>query len=228
MSDFLYSKSIVCPVCKGKIDVTKVKAKECVVSSRDTDFCIYYENINPIFYDVWVCEHCGYAAQGDKFESLSANEAKVIKESITPLWSPRKFCGERSIDKAQEAFKLALYNLHKISGKASDFAKVCIRIAWLYRLQKDEREIEFLKHALKYYYETYEKEDFPVGKLDEVTCMYMIAELNRRIGDYEQAMSWFSRVISSSDAKNNKILMENAREQYHLTKEQKAKSVNKA
>ncbi|WP_010244078.1 DUF2225 domain-containing protein [Acetivibrio cellulolyticus] len=224
MDDSLYSKEIVCPVCKKKIEVTKVKSKACVIKSKDTDFCVYYEGINPILYDVWVCEYCGYASQGERFEGLADRDAKKIKENISPFWKSRKFCGERNIENALEAFKLALYNLQKIEAKASDFAKVCIRIAWLYRLSKDERENEFLKHALKFYKEAYQKETFPINKLDECTCMYLIAELNRRVGDIDESIMWFNKLISSPDAKANKVLLETARDQYHLAKEQKEKN----
>jgi len=49
MLDSLYNKSVVCPVCQNKIEVTKVKSKDCVVASRDSDFCVYYESVNPLF-----------------------------------------------------------------------------------------------------------------------------------------------------------------------------------
>ncbi len=220
MIDSLYNKSLVCPVCQKKIEVTKVKAKDCVVSSRDTDFCVYYEGVNPIFYDVWVCGNCGYAAQGEKFEEISDRDVKAIKEGITRHWKPRDFTGERDIDKALEAFKLALFNLTKMDAKTIDYAKVCLRIAWLYRMKEDKRETEFLRYAVRYYCETFESERFPVGKLDEYTCMYMIGELERRVGNYNDAVVWFNKVISSPEARRNKLLIENAREQYHLTKEQ--------
>lgn len=224
MIDSLYSKELTCPVCKNKIEVTKVKSKACVIVSKDTDFCIYYEGINPILYDVWVCEYCGYAAQGEKFEELSYLEASKIKDRISPFWKSRKFNGERSIDSALEAFKLALYNLQNMEAKSSDFAKVCIRIAWLYRLNKDEREFEFLRHALRFYTETYDKEKFPIKKFDEYTCMYLIAELNRRVGDIDEAIVWFNKLINSPEARSNKILLESAREQYHLARAQKEKN----
>lgn len=222
MIDSLYNKSLVCPVCQKKIEVTKVKAKDCIVSSRDTDFCVYYEGVNPIFYDVWVCGNCGYAAQGEKFEEISYRDVKAIKEGITRHWKSRSFTGERDIEKALEAFKLALFNLTKMDAKPIDYAKVCMRIAWLYRMKEDKREMEFLRYALKYYSETFENERFPVGKLDEYTCMYMIGELERRVGNYNDAVVWFNKVISSPEARKNKLLIENAREQYHLTKEKMA------
>lgn len=224
MNDALYSKELVCPVCKNKIEVTKVKSKACVVSSKDTDFCLYYEGINPILYEAWVCEYCGYAALGERFEELTDKQAQKIKTGISPYWKSRSFNGERNIDLALEAYKLALYNLQKIEAKSSELAKVCIRIAWLYRMKKDEREYDFLKHALRFYLDTYENEKFPVNKLDEYTCIYMIAELYRRTGNVDEAVLWFSRLITSPGAKENKVLVEYAREQYYLAKEQKENS----
>ena len=97
-------------------------------------------------------------------------------------------------------------------------AKVCIRIAWLYRFKEDEREHDFIRFALKYYTEAYENERFPVDKLDEYTCVYIIAELNRRAGYYEESVKWFSKLISSPEARNKPALIEAAREQYQLVK----------
>ncbi|NLL06283.1 MAG: DUF2225 domain-containing protein [Clostridiaceae bacterium] len=224
MKDSLYSKEIKCPACEKKIEVTKVKSKACVVSSRDTDFCTYYESINPILYDVWVCEHCGYAAQEERFEELTYIEAKKIKNNITPLWKSRKFIGERDIESALETFKLALYNLQIIGAKSSDLAKVCIRIAWLYRLKKDEREYDFLKFALGFYTEAFDKETFPIKKFDEYTCMYLIGELSRRVGLFDESILWFNKLISSPMARTKKTLIESAREQYYLAKEQREKN----
>lgn len=218
-TDTIYDKEIICPVCSKKTIITKVKSKACKVSSRDTDFCVYYEGINPILYDVWVCENCGYSSMSDKFETINAREAKLILETITPKWVKRSMSGDRSIDNSIEAFKLALLNLQIRKAKSSEFAKVCLRIAWLYRISKDEKEFDFLRHALNYYNDTYEKERFPVDKLDEFTCMYMIAELNRRLGSNEEALKWFGRIISSPDARRNAKLLENARDQIQLIKD---------
>ena len=223
MDNALYNKEIVCPVCKKKIEVTKVRSKVSKVLTRDTDFCVYYEGINPLFYDVWVCENCGCAAQGDKFEEITPRDAKIILDNIAPKWNKRSFGGERTIDAALEAFKLALVNLQVRSAKTSELAKICIRIAWIYRIKKDAREMDFLKFALKFYDETYQRETFPVDKLDEFTCMYIIAELKRRTGDIEDSIKWFSRLIGNPEARKNPKLVESAREQFHLAKEELAK-----
>ncbi|MCX7709648.1 MAG: DUF2225 domain-containing protein [Clostridia bacterium] len=220
MDNALYNTTIECPVCSKKFEVTKVRAKTSKVLERDSDFCVYYEGINPIMYDVWVCEHCGYAAQQDKFSEISDRDAKTIKETISPKWHQRSFAGERSIENSIEAFKIALLNLQVRKAKASELAKVCIRIAWLYRIAKDEKEKDFMKFALKGYTETFEKENFPVDKLDENTCLYMIGELNRRVGNLDDSIKWFSRLIGSPQGRQNPKLIEAAREQFQLAKEQ--------
>jgi len=222
MNDLLYNKKIMCPVCNREIEVTKVKTKACKVSSRDTDMCVHYENLNILFYDVWVCANCGYAAQQDKFEGLFTKDAKVIKDKISSHWIQRSFTGERDVDKAIEAFKLALLTLKVRNAKSSELAKVCLRIAWLYRDKEDPKEIEFLNFALTSYNDAYQKERFPLDKLDEITCMYIIAELFRRVGKLEEAILWFSRIVSSAEARRNPKLIDMARDQYQLAKDQLA------
>ncbi len=219
MDENLYLKETECPVCKRKFNATKVKARGCKVDKRDSDFCVHYVGINPLYYDAWVCEHCGYASQADKFLDITTREVDLVKKTIAPKWKQRSFEGERSVDTAIEAFKLVLLN-HQVRGvKASEFAKVCMRIAWLYRFKEDDRENEFVKFALKYYTETYEKERFPADKLDENTCIYMIAELNFRAENYEDSVKWFSRLIGSQEARKNPALIEAARDQFQLVKE---------
>ncbi len=220
MNEFLYSKEIECPVCSHKFKVTKVKARGCKVEKRDSDFCVHYRTINPLFYDAWICEHCGYAAQADKFFDITYNECNTLRKKLMPKWTRRSFEDERSVDDALEAFKLILISHQIREIKASELAKVCMRIAWLYRYRgDDEKELEFVKHALKYYIETYENESFPADKLDGDTCIYMIGELNFRAGNYEDAVKWFSRLIGSQEARKNNALMEATRVQFQLVKE---------
>lgn len=223
MNDLLYNKKVMCPVCNREIQVTKVKTKGCKVKARDTDMCVHYEDLNVLFYDVWVCENCGYAALQDKFEGLFTRDIAVIKDKISKNWVKRSFIGERDVDKAIEAFKLALLNLKVRNAKSSELAKVCLRIAWLYRDKEDiKKETEFLNFALNSYNDAYSKERFPLDKLDEFTCMYIIAELFRRVGKLEESIQWFSRIVASPQARSNPKLIDMARDQYQLAKDQLA------
>jgi len=224
MNELIYNKKIICPACNKEIEVTKAKTKACKVKSRDTDMCVNYENLNILFYEVWVCENCGYAALQDKFEGLFIKDIQAIKDKISNHWIKRSFTGEKNVDDALTAFKLALLSLKTRNAKSSELAKVCLRIAWLYRCKEDPKEIEFLNFALTSYNDAYQKERFPLDKLDEMTCMYIIAELLRRVGKLDEAILWFSRIVSSAAARSNPKLIDMAREQYQLAKDQLAEA----
>jgi len=219
----LYEKKVTCPVCKNEISVTKVKIKSIRIVSRDTDLCVNYEGVNPLLYEPIVCESCGYATLSDKFGEINAREIMNVRTQITSRWIKHSYAGERDIDKAIEAYKITLLNYQARDMNPSDIAKVCIRIAWLYRLKKDEKEKHFLQCALDAYNDTYYRETFSSGKLDEATCMYMIAELNRRLGNNSESIKWFSRLISSPEAKKNKALVEQARDIFMSMKEKMIK-----
>ena len=219
MNALLYNKKVNCPVCNKEIVVTKVKSKSVKVKSRDTDLCVHYEDLNPLFYDIWVCEFCGYSNFQEKFETILSREIKAIKDNISGHWASRSFSGERTIDTAIETFKLALLNYKVRNGKNSDIARICLRIAWLYRSKNDTKELDFLNFAVEAYRTAYEKERFPIDRLDEYTCMYIIGELYRRLDKYEDCLQWFSKVISSSGAKNVPNLLDMTRDQIQLAKD---------
>jgi len=49
------------------------------------------------------------------------------------------------------------------------------------------------------------KMNLSVGKLDEHTCVYMIGELSRRVGNYDDAIFWFNKIISSPGPEKIKL-----------------------
>ncbi len=223
MDEGLYNKKLVCPVCSKEFLTTKVKIRAAKVLSRDTDFCLHYEDLNPLLYEVDVCENCGYAALSEKFSDIYDKERETLLKEIAPRWRRRSYAGERSLDTAIEVFKLALYQLQLRKAKSSELAKLCLRLAWLYRFKNDEREKEFLEHALKFYKDAYEKESFPVENLDEYTCAYMIGELSRRLGKKDEAVRWFSILISSREARQKRTLMTLIQDQLQFLREDRKK-----
>lgn len=221
MREGLYTVNVKCPVCLKEIEVIKVRVGAGKIVSTDADFCVYYEGVNPILYDAWICGSCGYAAMSAEFNDISSKERDVIQEKVSSKWRQRTFAAERDLESALQAYKLVLYNLKVMDKKASSIARTCHRIAWIYRYMGNEDENVFLKHAVDKYCEAFENEEFPIGKMDEYNCMFIIGELFRRLHDYEKATTWFSRIISSPEARQNSRLMELVREQYALVKEKR-------
>lgn len=221
----VYNSEIECPVCGKSTIITKVRSKFVKLVSQDEDFCPHYQTINPVFYEAWVCSQCGYAAHSSVFPDISIHDQKCVLQIITPKWTCRSFCGERDVHQALDAFKIVLYNLMVREASSYEFGKVCLRIAWLYRyMEQEDEECRFLKFAHDYYKKAFTSEHTPGDKLDQYSCMYIVGELARRLKNYEEAISWFGRLISASakPQERTKIqprLLENTREMVRLTKE---------
>jgi len=224
----IFDSEVTCPVCEKSIKVTKVRSNYIKLKKQDDDFCPYYEFVNPLLYEAWVCNHCGYAAHNTVFSKVTQNGRKAVLEQISRNWTSRDFTGERDFFKALEAFKLVLYNLQIREAPYSEFAKICLRIAWLYRYIGNHSEEErFLKYSYDYYKKVYTRENSKESSIDEFTCIYIIGVIAKRLNLTSEAISWFSRMISfsSNPAEKEKIkpkLLENAREQiYQLRMEMK-------
>ncbi len=204
----LYNSKTKCPVCDGEIEFTKVRIKAVKLLRQDTDFCPYYEGENPILYEVVVCPECGYGSHVTTFDNINKYEKVKIREKITSKWNKRSFLGERTIDNALEAYKIVYLNLYAREAIKSEMARICHRLAWLYRYKEDkELEKKYLEHALTQYKIAYHDEDLSHGRLDEYTCLFIIGEICMRLGLYEESTQWFSRLImcNSDPAQKNKI-----------------------
>jgi uncharacterized protein (DUF2225 family) len=227
LNDGLYVVKIKCAVCGKEIDVVKVKSKACRIKSRDSDFCVYYETINPLFYDIWICDFCGYAKQKDKFDDISEGDRSLLNKYLVPKWVEQNFNTERDVSLAIKTYKLALANLQVINAEPIEFAKICLRTGWLYRIKKDtENERKFLEYSLKAYKDAFNKADFPIGKLTEGLCMYIIAEISRRVDKMDESLKWFGRSLSHKDIRNDSKLLDLVQEQSFIAKK-RAKELKK-
>lgn len=220
----IYAAKIICPICNKQIEITKVRSKFVRLVSQDEDFCPHYEGLNPIFYEAWICSFCGYAAHSTVFSEASDHDRKCVREKISPKWTSRAFIGERNIHQALDAFKIVLYNLQIRGAVSSEFAKVCLRIAWLYRYRGEwVDEYRFLKFAYDYYRQAYTGEHLGENKPDQYTLMFIIGELARRLDFREDAISWFGRILSASAKPDEKAkiqprLLEETRDLIALTR----------
>jgi uncharacterized protein (DUF2225 family) len=220
----IYNTTVICPVCNNQFPGTKVRLGAYRITGRDSDFAVNCEGINPIFYDIFVCDNCGYAAYQDRFDNILPKDRTIIATQIYPFWKQHNYSGERTLETALQTYKLALYLLQLRDAKSSEIAKTCLRIAWLYRWKGEPRETEFLQFALQYYSQAYQTERFPLEKMDDAHCTYLIAELHRKLGHLEEATQWFGKVFSNPQARQKKFLWDLAHEQYQLIKDLKKKT----
>ena len=213
----LYSIKVKCCNCEHEFETSRVRPSLKKAIRRDADFCSYYKEENPDFYVVRVCPRCGFASTENSADRLSDLQRTSFKERIGKRWKTKHFDGHRSWETALETYKLALLCAQCINDKDRILASLLHHIAWLYRYKGEtEQEQRFLQFSLEAYINVFEHDG--VGGND-ARLLFLIGELNRRIGDYSNAVKWFSRLINDQRIMDAAMIRA-AREQWGVLREQ--------
>ncbi|MFH1450294.1 MAG: DUF2225 domain-containing protein [bacterium] len=221
MNGEIYLENVTCPVCKNKFETEYVKPEDCKVISQDTDFMKTYEKINPESYAIYICPQCFYAALKEDFLSTPW----VICEKILEKRKEREelvknadFNKKKNLYLALLSYQIAVecYKLRK--NTSEKIADLMMKVAWLARdMNAFQLEREFLKNALIYYLKAFENESNL--KVDQITFLYIIGEINRRLGNYEEAKKYLSWAFSNKIGEENKTIRTLAHAQYAIIKE---------
>lgn len=214
----LYAEEVTCALCGRPFPVTKVRMSRLRVARRDTDFYVEYDGLDPNFYTVWVCPHCGYAAPESAFHELNVAQKETLLSWLGGRRPAVDFSGVRTRDVAMAAFKLAIFQAQKRGARPSVVAGLCLRTAWLCRAAGDPAERQFLQAALEQYLAAYDKEELPIGKMTERGLQYLLGDLYLRLGQAREASSWFARVAEDRSG-DEKQVVNMAREGWQRAKE---------
>ncbi|OLN23698.1 hypothetical protein BTO30_02885 [Domibacillus antri] len=219
----LYDKETKCPLCQQSFTATKVRKSTIKVAGQDTDLKPIYDSdqLNPLFYNVQVCRHCGYSFTEDFTPYFAPGTADVLRASVTDHWVEQDYSGERTPAKAIKSYKLALYSGVLKKEKHLTLAGLALRTAWIYRdLGRKKDENRFMSIAAREYEEAFLTEDV-ASKMSEMKVLYLMGELNRKLGKNDKAASFFSKVIERQRNSNEKQIIEMARDRWHELREEK-------
>ncbi|AVF22845.1 DUF2225 domain-containing protein [Paenibacillus larvae] len=213
----LYKIEITCLNCNETFTTMRVRSKFKRTIKKDTDFCGYYQGVNPDHYIVRVCPNCGFAGTEHFSEKFTPEEKEDFKRKVTDRWQPKDFGRKRTGEDALECLKLALLCAQIKQESDKVISGILHHLAWEYRRQgKEEEERRFLRFALESYKRLYEIEPFDPHN---VKLMYMIGELNRRLGEYNEAIRWFSLVVQDKKIMDSAMIRA-SREQWDLVCEE--------
>lgn len=191
--DPLYQTKVACVCCEAEYSTSRVRPSLKRAIRSDSDFCAYFSSVNPDYYVVRVCPYCGFASTENSNARLVEWQRKAYLDRIGQHWTKRDYGGERSGADALACYKLALLTAETIKDKDRVVAGILHHIAWLYRYEGNaEQELRFLGYALDAYVRTYESER---DLVNNARLLYLIGELNRRLGRFHEAVRWFSRVV---------------------------------
>lgn len=157
------------------------------VMERDAEFRPHAMGLDPLPYYVHPCPHCGYPTDGDRVE-LSDREKAEIGKWLTAY---RESHGGR-VSSAGKYEVLA--NIYIIRQLPSDkIAYAYQRAAWMADDSRDEAAgRKFRTSTLEYLTMALEKSAVEAKMVPNLT--YLAGELNRRLGRFDEALLWFSRV----------------------------------
>ncbi|MEF3304395.1 DUF2225 domain-containing protein [Paenibacillus sp. GYB003] len=212
----LYLIKVNCICCEQSFQTSRVRPSFRKTAKTDSDFCIHYKQHNPDYYVVRVCPYCGYAFTENFSDRMTPKSKQLYYEKLGKNWNALDLTGERDWNAAMQSYKLALLCAQIKEEKDRVIAGLLHHIAWLYRYKDNkEQENRFLEFALDAYVKVFETEGADVNN---ARLMYLIGEINRRLGNYSKAVLWFGQVI------NDKKIMDSAmiracREQWVQTRE---------
>lgn len=218
----LYSKTAHCLLCGHEFSTMRVRSRMAAPYAIDSDFCPHYKEgtINPNWYYVNVCPECGFAFTEEFAKEFSFEAKAQIKLKICSRWEKRDFGLTRDEQQAIESYKLAILAATLKKEKHALLGGLCLRLAWIFRdNQKTEEEERFLRLALSEMEEAYVQSDFVGTSLSEMQVLYLAAELHRRLGHYQEAVNYFSKVTEHPNRNNERRILNLAREQWALATE---------
>ncbi|MBQ3601299.1 MAG: DUF2225 domain-containing protein [Lachnospiraceae bacterium] len=235
--DVLFDKKYECPVCGKEFTSKTIRAGKNKLLSQELDLRAKYDTADAVKYDPVVCYHCGFAALGRFFKPIPSAQEKLVRENICNNFKGLKMPeAEYSYDDAIMRYKLVLATTVVKCGKNSEKAYVCLKMAWAFRGKAEslpadienrqavlkelqDAEMECLKNAYEGFNSAFSQESFPMCGMDETTVTYLVAELARRIGKYEEAGRWISQILVSRTASER--LKDKAREVKELISKEK-------
>lgn len=217
-----YEKKIKCIHCNHTFTSYKVRTKFIKIAETESDFHPIYSdsNVNALYYNVFVCEHCGFSFTEDFTTYFAPGIKELINEQICSKWVPRSFNGERTLEQAIQAYQLAFVSGTLKKERHVTLAGLALRIGWLYRSSgNEEQERRFIKLARDQYLDSFSTDDYSGTQMTSTRVIYMIGELSRRIGDYDMATKFFSKVIEKQHRGDAEIkLVKMAKDQWELVR----------
>ena len=191
-----------CPICEQMTHVTKVRSR-LLAETTDEDFCVHYKDFNPYLYNIWVCEHCGFAAAEKEFiKPMAARPKKKIKDFLDQRSVGFAFHEERGLPEAVASYKLAIYFSEMIDMSYAHCAGLYLRLGWVYRLAGDtEKEVPMLEKAAELYDQSVMTERYPIGSMTDNMAIFLVGAIYYRTGNLEKATQYLSRIMSDNNVR---------------------------
>ncbi|MGV9171691.1 MAG: DUF2225 domain-containing protein [Promethearchaeia archaeon] len=202
----IFPISLTCPVCKGEFQSSEIGS--CGFASKRTDFRPNYWGMNPVEYFYHLCPSCGFCGAKDFYKKEITDEK--IKQRIKSLDALENPSLPQKIEQAMICLEI-LNDREVVQLNNFQLANSWINAYWWAKNRQQEQK--FGKTVLSYLKKALSDDDLTEN--NTALANYLIAEINRRLGNTETATDYFNQVILLTQG------VEDTKNLHNLAKQQK-------
>ena len=126
--------------------------------------------------------------------------------------------GHKLTDKATQ-YEIYALALEKTGSSELSIASSYLKATWIANSKRErKKEVEYRLLAIEHFKKALDKNEFD-DKERRNQILYLIGALYRRIGEFEQAIEWFSKVPNTSNFKLYSDKMKNLAQQKDSSKQ---------
>jgi uncharacterized protein (DUF2225 family) len=191
------SRQFTCVFC-GKEFKDDVSTDAHDSSVQDTDFRVHYLAFQTKLQTLHTCPFCGFTDDFHR-DKLEREEREKIQESLYYFCfdkDPRHFTPTQQYELLARIFVLR-------NRSPVEIAQAFLHAAWL---AEDEHNTALGNHfrdcAKKFFITAIETQNVEPGRIPVIT--YLVGELNRRLGNFTEALEWYAKV-KSQDPRLSKL-----------------------
>lgn len=214
----LFDKEFECPNCLHKFNMkqTITSRLRLLTHSADGHYC--YTPTSPLYYQTMVCPVCGMAYTKNLNINIKDSEKLKLMDYFTTIKDFQSLVGERTLEDGIRADELALMVAEIAQQPNTLRGAHCLKMSWMYNekgdLPGEKGYLEKAKSALEVAYET---EDFEYIGMKLHVMYNSLAEINRKLDNYEAAGMWYQRLFALEHDKERdipKVVFSNARKNW--------------
>jgi uncharacterized protein (DUF2225 family) len=199
---------LCCPSCGNEFNSQAVVSTNAFGGKR-TDFHERAAGMQPLPYQVHMCDRCGYSGTERDFTDQT-EISPLVREHVWSELSTYVGSAVAGSEKYEAAAKVAEWQ----GADARYVGDLWLRAAWCCVDEGDiEAERFYRRHAAWAFEQALEFYD-SVPRDERAVLVYLVGELWRRIGDTKQANAWFDMVPNEvTDSTAQRWVLEVARRQ---------------
>lgn len=185
--NYTFYTNAVCPVCAAEFPAVRLWESRLITKRVAPDFRVLYENMEPLWYYIWVCPSCSYAYPHKQFNKLSHVRALKLRNSKDAGNCSFTFSPRRTLDEVFLSYYLTLNTFNLVEAAPHLFGNLWMRLVWLYEdCDQPEWAADAAEKALQYF-----QESLVSGRWSDAgdQRLYIImAELHLRLNQKEEAL----------------------------------------